>query len=82
MPYWLLVVHDGLATLVTDAFKAPVYLLETLGVPHDTSVGLVTTGAVAMTGAILVWVWAKVKSMLRRGAEAARQKLRREGRQA
>ena len=82
MPYWLLVVHDGFATLVTEAFEGPVFILESLGVPHDTSVGLVTTGAVAMAGALIVWVWTRVKAMLRRGAEVARQRLRREGRQA
>ena len=82
MPYWLLVLHDGFANLVANYVNGFVFLLESLGVSHAASVDLATGVTVAMLGALVVWVWAKVKAMLRRGAEAARQRLRRQTRAA
>ena len=78
MPYWLLVLHDGVANVVSGYLNGFVYVLETLGVSHDISVGLATGSTLAMLGTVVVWLGAKVRSALKRGAEAARQRLRRQ----
>jgi hypothetical protein len=77
MPYWVLILHDGAANLVSGYINGSVWLLESLGVSRDASVALVTGVTVAMIGGAGVWIWAKVRSALRRGSDAAREQLRR-----
>ncbi len=78
MPYWLFVLHNGLEDVVEGYFNGFVYLLESLGVRHDMSLELASGATLAMVGAAVVWTWARVRAWLRRGAEAARQRLRRQ----
>ncbi len=78
MPYWMLVLHDGVANTVSGYLNGFVYLLETLGVTHDIAVGLATGSTLAMFGTVVVWLGAKLRSALKRGADAARQRLRRQ----
>jgi len=79
MPYWLLVLYDGFADVVSGYMNGFVFLLESLGIHHDASVNLATGATLAMFGAVAVWIWSVVRAGLKRAAVAARQRLRRDG---
>ena len=78
MPYWLLVIYDGFADLVSGYMNGFIFLLESLGIHHDAAVNLATGATLAVLGAIGVWIWAIIRAGLKRAALAARQRLRRQ----
>ena len=74
MPYWLLVIYDGFADLVSGYMNGFIFLLESLGIRHDAAVNLATGATLAVLGAIGVWIWAIVRSGLKRAALPGRQR--------
>jgi predicted PurR-regulated permease PerM len=75
VPYWLAVLHDAVATVMSSYVNGLVFFFESMGVTHDAAVSLTTDVTVVGLGGIVVAVGAKIRSGLKRGAEEARRRL-------
>ena len=78
MPYWLVVIYDGFANIVSGTLNGSVFLIESLGVKHDIATNIVTGAIILMLSAIVGAIGVRIRSGLRRGADAARRRFRRE----
>ena len=78
MPYWLVVVYDGFANVVSGVLNGSAFLIESLGVKHDIATNIVAGALIVMGSAVAGALGVRLRTGLRRGAEVARKRLRRE----
>jgi hypothetical protein len=74
VPYWLAVLHDAVATVMSSYVNGLVFFFESMGITHDAAVSLTTDVTVVGIGAVAVAVGAKIRSGLKRGAAEARRR--------